>query len=445
MSRGNGAVERRGVSRRRDGGSGARSGRSQRGSGSAWQRREQVKHDARARYELIVDLSRIGNLRRLRDLTDAFTRYHLEDVGLPDARDIASTGYRAVVCSEMDSHGAERWTTGFMFRVGRERRARWHTVVSIDYVLVDPSSKETFTRMASCLRLLSQFVLKRSKASVVDLVVNVESQLNPVVRNRIVDVLKNEGMHTRHGDSGLFVKRIRSVDKNGVDSAMTALPNVDPRNVRGMRPLVQSTIQPQYSPIGDRIQFIGRIKRGGAQHRAILGFCKRHPDWISPPLTERLTYMQSLFTGKPGDVARYVDSIIEDAHFIIGLDSKGRLSSFMAFILGYSIPALGNTSPNTYVSPENTVFIPTVMCKSSTRETGRWTKVGFQQALSLYKMLFTIISSPSLTTPVELVGVMTTSNGLHPHLLDAIGMKKTASYENTPAQRYTTDYYARML
>lgn len=368
----------------------------------------------------------------------------MEDIQIPTAQMLAMGGYKAVVCTEIDDTG-ERWTVGFMFRIGREKKAIWHTVVSVDYVLLDPKSHETFSKMATCIRLLSQFVLKRSKASVVDLIVNTDTQLNPVMTNRINDVLVNEGLSTPEPDGTLYAKRIRSVDsKTGRDSAMLPLPNVNPRDVRGMRPLVQSTIKPQKAATGDTVRFIGRIKKNSKQYQAILNFCTARADWIDPSMNERLTYMQSLFTGKPGDIRRYVDSIVEDAHFIVALDSKGRLSAFMAFIVGYSVPALsGKTSA--YVSPESTAFVPLLLCKSSKHGRGQWTKIGFQQALSLYKMLFTLLAQPDLVTPIELVGVMTTDTGLHPHLLEAIGFDKSAEFSNAPAHICNTEFYARPI
>lgn len=396
------------------------------------------------RYELITDLNKIHHLRLLRNLTLAFNRYHMEDVQIPTAQMLAMGGYKAIVCTEIDDTG-ERWTVGFMFRIGREKKAIWHTVVSVDYVLLDPQSNTTFSKMATCIRLLSQFVLKRSKARVVDLVVNTDTQMNPVMANRINDVLYNEGLTTAERGGPLYAKRIRSVDRStGRDSASLPLPNVNPSDVRGMRPLVQSTIKPQKAATGDTVRFIGRIKKSSKQYQAILNFCTARSDWIDPPMTERLTYMQSLFTGRPGDIRRYVDSIVEDAHFIVALDAKGRLSAFMAFIVGYSVPALGGAN-GAYVSPENTVFVPLLLCKSSNHGRGRWTKIGFQQALSLYKMLFTLLAQPDLVVPIDLVGVMTTDSGLHPHLLEAIGFDRAAEYSNAPAHACNTEFYSRPI
>jgi hypothetical protein len=161
---------------------------------------------------------------------------------------------------------------------------------------------------------------------------------------------------------------------------------------------------------------------------------------MEPPISERLTYMQSLFTGEQGDVKKYVDSLIDDAHFIVSIDDKGRISSFMAFIVGYSVPALFSRT-DMYASPEKTIFLPTLVCES--RSKAVWTKNGFQQALSLYKMLFLVLNINGNKTRFNTLGAMVSSNSLHAHLLDAIGFAKRASFSNAPAYSYNSDFYAK--
>lgn len=402
----------------------------------------------RTRYELVSDLSKINHLRSLRDLVRNFSRYHIFDVTVPTAYGLADSGYKALVCEEISPEG-EEWKIGFMFRIGREKQAIWHTVVCVDYVLIDPSSRVTFNKISNCVRLISQFALKHLKASCVDLLINLDSQLNPAVKQHVLAALINEGMEMAK-DGKSCAKRLRSIDaETGKDRVVLPLPRVEKSQVKGMRPMVQSTIKAQKTKIGETIRFVGRIKPGSQQHRAILAFCARHPNWMEPPITERTSYMQTLFTNQPGDVRRYVASLIEDAHFIVSVDAKGRISSFMAFVVGYSAPALmsadggGWSDPGSYVSPERTLFVPAVVCKS--RGHGVWTKDGFQQALSLWKMLFTVLAERGNAGKFEIAGAQVDEGGLHSHLLDALGFARKASFSNLPYHSKNTALYARSL
>ena len=147
--------------------------------------------------------------------------------------------------------------------------------------------------------------------------------------------------------------------------------------------------------------------------------------------------MQSLFAGDGGDVGKYVGSLISDAHFIMGLDDRGRVSSFMAFIVGYSAPSL--LDPDEFIPADEIVFVPIVMCDSLD---GQWTKKGFHQALSFYKILIEILKSPINANKFKIIGSMVESDGLNARMLDAIGFGKSAEYSNYPTHPYTTDFYA---
>lgn len=397
------------------------------------------------RYELISDLKKINHLRSLRDLVINFSRYHIADLQAPTAFGLADSGYKALVCSEI-STTAENWKIAFMFRVGREKKAIWHTVVSVDYILIDPSSRITFTKISNCVRLISQFALKHLKASCVDLLVNLDSQLNPAVKQHVVEALVNEGM-VRAADGRSCAKRLRSIDAaTGKDTVSLPLPRVSRGQVRGMRPKVQSTIKAQKTKIGETIRFVGRIQPGSQQHQAILAMCAKHPNWLEPPMDARVSYMQTLFTSEPGDVRKWVASLVEDAHFIVSVDQTGRVSSFMAFIVGYSAPALmteGGTwaAPGGYNDPERTLFVPAVVCRS--RGHGVWTKDGFQQAMALWRMLFTVLAEPGNSGMFDVVAAQVDDGGLHSFLLDALGFAKKASFSNLPYHSKATDLYAR--
>ena len=397
------------------------------------------------RYELVSDLKKINHLRSLRDLVLNFSRYHIVDIQTPTAFGLADSGYKALVCNEIDATD-ETWKIAFMFRIGREKKAIWHTVVSVDYILIDPSSRITFTKISNCVRLISQFALKHLRASCVDLLVNLDSQLNPVVKQHIVEALVNEGM-TRSADGKSCAKRLRSIDAStGRDTVSLPLPRVSRSQVKGMRPKVQSTIRAQKTKIGETIRFVGRIQPGSQQHKAILALCAKHPNWLEPPMDARVSYMQTLFTNEPGDVRKWVASLVEDAHFIVSVDDAGRVSSFMAFIVGYSTPALMTgegswSAPGDYTDPERTLFVPAVVCKA--RGHGVWSKDGFQQAMALWRMLFTVLAEPGNSGLFDVVAAQVDDGGLHSFLLDALGFAKKASYSNLPYSPKATDLYAR--
>lgn len=402
----------------------------------------------KTKYELISDLNKINHLRSLRSLILNFGRYHIEDVEIPTAAGLAESGYRALVCSETTIDDTT-WKIAFMFRIGREKKAIWHTVVCVDYVLIDPSSRVTFSKVSNCVRLLSQFVLKRLKASCVDLLVNLDSQLNPSVKKHIADALINEGL-TMSADGRSCARRLRSIDEeSGKDRAQLPLPRVSKSQVSGMRPLVQSTLKTIRTQSGERVKFVGRIRPGSRQHMAILSFVSKHPNWLDPPVTRRTSYMQSIFTDSPGDVRRWVSSLIEDAHFIVSVDKTGKISSFLAFVVGWSSPAImsgdggGWASPGEYVNPERTVFVPALVCKS--RGHGIWSKAGFAQALQMWRVLMAVLAEPDNASRFDLVGVQTSEGDLHSHLLDAMGFSCKATFSNLPYYSRKTAYYSKSL
>lgn len=393
------------------------------------------------RYSFISDLSKVHHMRLLDDLVTAHSRYNLESVNIPTAFGLADEGYKAVVCESMTPTD-ERWTIALLFKIGREKRAIWHTVVSVDYVVVNPTNRRTFAKVQTMLRLLSQYVLKKSKASVVDLLVRLNSQLNPNIFSNLEDCMLNEGLQ-KQGEALAYVKRIRSVNKaTGRNEANLPLPKVDGRAVRGLNPFVQSTIKPVRAKNGDTVRFVGRIKPGSQPYKAIYSFAKFRSDWLTPPTTERLTYMQTLFNGRNlGSIRRFVDSLVDDAHFIVSIDRGGNVNAFMAFVVGYSAPML-RAAGDVYVRPDRTIFIPCIMAES---RRGVWTRDGFQSVLDLYRYLFSTIMQPGNVERYDLIGAQSTSQSVHSSLLQSLGFALTASFSNAPAHPYNTEFYARPL
>lgn len=415
-------------------------------------------------FLLVLDFDNINDLRSLRGLVRSFNKYHVRDVHTPSLQTLTSGRYKALVYSMMTPTGND-WKIAFLFRVGRDRNAIWHTVIAVDYVLIDPSSRMTFTQVGSFVRIISQYVLKKlTKASCVDLLINLDNQLNPHVQHLLVDALKSEGM-TMNESRTKCVKRLRDVDvQTGVDRVGLPLPDIDPSRVRGMMNLeVQSTVAPLESNDGSRVQFVSKIKHGSKQHRAILTFCLKHPDWVYPAMDKRTSYMETLFTNEPGDIPRWVDSLVEDAHFIVIVNSKGTIQSFMAFVAGYSLPSIATWSSNRrenlgegyYIAADRTIFVPVVVCEcnmhTSNKGTGRkgkpgiWSRTGFQQALALWKMLLTVLADPRNRRKFSMIAAQTSWGSLHANLLDALGFSVRARFSNLPYYAEDTALFARMI
>lgn len=399
----------------------------------------------KARYELISDLNVISRLRPLRDLIWQYSRYHAKPADIPTASGLAQSGYRALVYEEL-TEDDEYWRIALLFRIGREKKALWHTIISIDYVLIDPSTRITFTKLSSCIRLISQFALKHLKASCIDLLINLDTQSNPAIKRYLTRSFINEGLKESESGSSC-AKRLKALDENGKNVVSLPLPNVAKSAVKGLNPYVQKTISPQKTNNGEKVIFVGRIK-SSSNHRSILEFCVKHAKWMNPPLTMRSSYMQTTFNDM-GDIRAYVESLIQDAHFIITLDSKNHITGFMAFIVGFSLPYLSTmdkgafTKPSDLVSPERTIYVPAVVCRSV--HGGRWTREGFQQALSLWKMLFTIIRNDKNKSNYDLIGSMVDEGGVHSQLLETLGFTRKSVLSNLPWHARKTSIYSRPI
>ena len=399
----------------------------------------------KARYEIVSDLNSITRLKPLRDLIWRYERYHSTPSDVPSAAGLAQSGYRALVYEELTDDD-EYWRIALLFRIGREKKTLWHTVIGIDYVIIDPSSRITFTKLSSCIRILSQFALKHLKASCVDMIIRLDNQSNKSIQRYLANALINEGLKESERGSWSYVKRLRAINSGGHNTISLPLPNVKKGSVKGIRPLVQKTIKPQRTRNGEKVIFVGRIKQNSPQHRSILNFCAKHSDWLNPPMSDRTSYMQTSFKGA-GDVRSYVNSIIQDAHFIITLDDKSMMTGFMAFIVGYSIPYVstldrgGFRDPSTIVSPERTIFVPTLMCRSL--KNAHWTREGFQQALSLWRMLFTILGADQNKGKYDCIGAMLDDGSLHAKILETLGFSCRAKLSNLPWHARSTAIYSR--
>ncbi len=405
----------------------------------------------------------LNNLRCLRNLMRSFNKYHIRDVEVPSLKTLSSGRYRALVCNELTPLGAE-WKIAFLFRVGQDRNRPGHVVISVDHLLVDPSTKLSFVLVGELVRLIGQYVLGKTKAPIVDLIIHLDGQLNPHVKTMILNALRSEVM-TVSTDSSVCSKRIRAIDpKTGRNMIGIPLPAVSPADVRGMMPMVASSVRPIDVGGRNKVQFASRIERGSKQHKALFNFCLEHQDWVYPAMGVRTSYMETLFTREEGDLARWVDSLISDAQFIVIVDDKGKIKAFMAFIPGYSIPSLSTWTNDAgasgmtdgyYVNPEQTVFVPVLVCECmtgrSTRGTGRkgkpgmWTRTGLQQALGMWKMLLTVVSDPVNRKRFNVIAAQTTRDSLHAHLLDALGMSLRGRFSNLPYYAEDTEIYARMI
>lgn len=418
----------------------------------------------KGQFLVVSDLGgSLNNLRCLRNLMRSFNKYHVRDVETPSLNTLTSGRYKALAYNELTPIGAE-WKTAFLFRVGRDRHDSEHVVVSVDHILIDPSSKMSFVQVGKFVRLISQYVLGKIDVRRIDLIIHLDGQLNPHVKTMITNALKAEGMSVSTDGSVLF-KKIRDIDpETGRNMIGIPLPALNPQDVRGMTPMVASDIAPIKINDGGVVQFASHIKLGSKQHKALLQFCLEHRDWVYPVMDVRTSYMETLFTREKGDIPRWVESLVMDAQFIIIVNGKGMIQAFMAFIPGYSIPSLttwtndagsNGMTDGYYVNPERTVFVPVLVCEcmtgQSNRGTGRksrpgvWTRAGLQQALAMWKMLLTVISDPLNRRKFSVIAAQTTRDGFHAHLLDALGMSLRGRFSNLPYYPEDTEIYARMI
>lgn len=393
----------------------------------------------KTRYELVADINKINSLRSLRDLTLNFSRYHGVDFVTPTTQTLVDGRYKALVCEEIDGLNDE-WKISLMFKIGREKQAEWHSVICVDYLLINPSSRLTFTKVSNCVRLITQYAMKRLKASCVDLVINLDCQLNDVVKSNLVKILKSEGLQVTK-DGRNCVKRLRNTE----NTINLPLPTVDRSQVKGMRPQVQANITPVVTENGDTVKFVGKLKENSSQEQVLTKYCTIHDDWLKPTISEHAYYGQTLFTNmRMNDCSTWLKGLINDAHFIVSVDKNNNITGFMPFIAGYNIPALqvANDSGE-YLNPERTIFIPAIVCECD--QNGEWTKNGLGQAIGLLKTLFRIISSNNNITRFDTIAGLTFGGGLRNGLYHAAGFNKIVEFSNLPYHVENSVIYARNI
>lgn len=383
--------------------------------------------DIKEKFTLVKDLSKVYYMRHLRDLLHSFSAYHIEAIPVPNVYALARDGYKAIVCSELNMDTGEYcWKSALLFRIVRERRAIWHTVVQVDYIAVDPARTHAFTSLSTSIRILSQFVSRQSKASRLDVMIRLDSQLNSTIYLHTRRKLLMEGLRDI-GDGMIYMKRLRDIDpvthKNNIS---LPLINANGARIEGMRPRVQSTILPKRRRNGGLLKFIGRVRPNSREYDDIVEFCARNASWEMPSLDDRVSYMQSSFPVElKGDVHDYVDSLVNDAQFLELTNPSGHIVALLAMVAGYSTPA---TTPNDgrWVDPERVVFVPLVMCQSGSRR--RWTKTGFMQAQELYREMFSILQSESNESRYDMVVCSVPAGSINAGLLRAVGFTKSASF-----------------
>lgn len=399
--------------------------------------------EIREKYTLVKDLSKIYYMRHLRDLIHNFSSYHLENIPIPNVYSLIDDNYKAIVCSEYNlDTGETHWKSAVLFRIVRERRAIWHTITTVDYCIIDPSRKKAFSSMSTSLRMLAQFVEKSSKASRLDMVVRLDTQMNATMYLHARRKLMMEGLQDL-GDGFSFMKRLRDIDpKTGKNRVISPLPYIDKTtDVEGMHPLLQSAIMPKRRSNGGLLSFIGRVKRYSNEYNRIYDFCERNADWEHPSLNNRVSYMQSVFPPDKGNIKDYVDSLVADAQFLKLTNPRGGIVALMAAIAGYSTPASTPKDAN-WINPERVIFIPLVMCQNGQRR--KLTKTGFMQMQELYKEMFAILQSDENKDRYDMLAVMVQEGSVHAGLLRTVGFTRTATFQTEDGSE-TLSYYAIML
>lgn len=397
---------------------------------------------SKEQFILVQSLSNTYYLRKLDQLLHIFSAYHVDPLPIPSVWSLAKSGYKAVVCAEYDKERGETvWKSALMFRIVRERRAIWHTIIQVDYVAIDPSRTTPFSSMGDSLRILSQYVEKRSRAMRLDLMVSLDTQMNASIFLHARRSLLMEGLMELDGDGMTFMKRLRDIDpKTGRNSVLSPLPAMDRSAVTGMTPKVQSSIMPRRRANGGLLTFIGRVRKSGSDYKDILSFCSKHAQWEHPRLDSRVSYMQSYF---PSDVVAddardYVDSLCRDAQFLKLSNPKGDTVALLSMVAGYSTPAL-TPSDKDWVDPERVVFVPLLMCQ--TGEHRKWTRTGFIQAQELYNEMFSILQSDDNEGRYDIVSCMVAEGTVHAALLRKVGFSRISTVRTSGDDDTVISYY----
>lgn len=405
---------------------------------------EDMQDEVRERFTLVTDLSKIYYLRKMRDLLHVFSAYHVDPVPIPSAWTLAADGYKAVVCSEYDVKARTMsWKSALIFRIVRERRSIWHTMIQVDYVAIDPSMDHPFSSMGDSIRMLAQYVGKRSKAARLDLLVNLDTQMNASIYLHARRSLLMEGLTELDGGL-MFMKRLRDINpETGRNTVISPLPAVKQSQVTGMRPRVQSSILPKRRANGGLLSFIGRVHPHSRDYDTILSFCSRHADWEHPRLDARVSYMQSYFPpGTSQDAGEYVDSLCRDAQFLRLSNPKGDMVALLAMVAGYSTPA-STPADRDWVDPERVVFVPLVMCQSGVHR--KWTRTGFVQAQELYNEMFSILQSEDNAGRYDIVSCLAAEGSIHAALLRTVGFTRMATMRSSADDDSMISYYTMGL
>lgn len=392
-------------------------------------------------FILVQSLSNTYYLRKLDQLLHVFSAYHIDPLPIPSVWSLAKSGYKAVVCAEYDKeHGRSAWKSALIFRIVRERRAIWHTIIQVDYVAIDPSRPQPFSSMGDSLRILSQYVEKRSRAMRLDLLVSLDAQMNASIFLHARRSLLMEGL-MEMPEGMMFMKRLRDIDpKTGRNSVLSPLPKMSHSAVMGMDAKVQSSIMPRRRSNGGLLTFIGRVRKSGADYEDILSFCSKHAQWEHPRLDSRVSYMQSYYPSDviADDARDYVDSLCRDAQFLKLSNPKGDTVALLSMVAGYSTPAL-TPSDKEWVDPERVVFVPLLMCQ--TGEHRKWTRTGFAQAQELYNEMFSILQSEDNEGRYDIVSCMVAEGTVHAALLRKVGFSRISTVRTSGDDDTVISYY----
>lgn len=355
------------------------------------------------KFILIKELNKIYYLRRLQTLLHNFSNYQLDQMPVPNAYSLVQEGeneggYKAIVCEEFDEEtGTIFWKSALLFKIVREKRAVYHTIAKIDYVFFDANKPSIFSSLSLSLKMIAQFILKKSKASMLDLMINTDSGLNATVYLYLRRCLLMENFQPLD-DGSIFLRRLRYINpRTGKNEVSLALPrfNKDTKVV-GMRVEKQGEISKR--PNGGKVLFLNKVEYDSDFYKKILDFSVRNSSWASPDLKKRVSYMQTHFNTE-GDVKSFVDSLVNDCRFLILTNPKtNNITSFMPVSLGFSIPCFTSDTP---VVPSEIAFIPLILAQRG--DNNRITKIGFMQEQELYKALFDLLKDSNIKLVATLV------------------------------------------
>lgn len=144
------------------------------------------------RYKAVSHIDTGENVQALRTLTVRYNRFHLDNAFTVSAYDILQTqGNRAIV-AQYDGGESAQWACAVIYNVARDIERPYRAVVYVNYVLIDPTvGDNVFTYTHTAVKKCVEYISRTLKLSVVDMIVDLTTQSNPIFIRRISSAFRS--------------------------------------------------------------------------------------------------------------------------------------------------------------------------------------------------------------------------------------------------------------